>query len=183
LTIKRGSEKGFAEVDGRVVETSREYVERTVYDDHYNLVRKREYVGEVDFGDPVDEEDEEPVQYCPHCLKFANILSKLGPRSWKGQMPVDNDLFCQCFTCGNIYGVHEIAQDSQLKNTVETLDNAFESNQTEIESIPKRTSPAGKKATAKRKRERNRPHHKDPEIDALMRIYGDRVKVVTDSDP
>ena len=43
--------------------------------------------------------------------------------------------------------------------------------------------PQGKKAMEKRRRERNRSHNKDPEIDALMRIYGDRVKVLEDSDP
>lgn len=97
------------------------------------------------------------------------------------QRQSDYESWLQCDQCYNVYAVHEIAQDSQLKNTVETLYNAFEPNQ--IESIPKRTSSAGKKATARRKRERNRPHHKDPEIDALMRIYGDRVTVLQDSDP
>jgi hypothetical protein len=48
---------------------------------------------------------------------------------------------------------------------------------------PKRTSPAGKKASARRNRERTRQHHKDKEIDALMRIYGDRVTVLQDTDP
>lgn len=35
---------------------------------------------------------------------------------------------------------------------------------------------AGQKAAAKRKRNRNKMHE-DPEIDPLMRIYGDRVTV------
>jgi hypothetical protein len=36
----------------------------------------------------------------------------------------------------------------------------------------------------KQTRKRNSPHHyKDPEIDALLGIYGDRVTVVQDSDP
>ncbi len=50
--------------------------------------------------------------------------------------------------------------------------------------MPKRSSAAGKKASAKRNRERNRQHHKDPEIDALLRIYGsDNVHIVEDTDP
>ncbi len=49
--------------------------------------------------------------------------------------------------------------------------------------MPKRSSAAGKKASTIRNRERYRQHHKDPEIDALMRIYGDRVKVLEDTDP
>jgi hypothetical protein len=75
----------------------------------------------------------------------------------------------------NNYALHEIAQDSQL-NTVETLDSPFESNQ--MESIPKRTSPAGIKARKKR----NRPHHKDPEIDSEIRQHGiDAVNIIYDS--
>jgi hypothetical protein len=31
--------------------------------------------------------------------------------------------------------------------------------------------------------ERLRPHHKNPEIDELLRIYGDRVKIFYDSNP
>ncbi|MGH9974183.1 MAG: hypothetical protein ACRD93_09830 [Nitrososphaeraceae archaeon] len=58
-------------------------------------------------------------------------------------------------------------------DTIETVNNPFE-NQSEILGLSKRTSKAGKKATAKRRKERNRPHHyKDPEIDSLLRIYGD----------
>ena len=56
---------------------------------------------------------------------------------------------------------------------LKTVESPFK-NQTEIMGIPKRSSPAGQKAAAKRKRNRNKKHE-DPEIDALMRIYGDRV--------
>ena len=59
-----------------------------------------------------------------------------------------------------------------ITNAVETVESPYE-NQTEIMGIPKRSSPAGQKAAAKRKRNRNKMH--DPEIDALMRIYGERV--------
>ena len=129
-----------------------------------------------------EEDEEEEVQYCPHCLKYSGVKNRLGARILEKGKPIPDDaeLWKMCYVCGKTYALHEIAQDSQLKNTVETLDSPFES-QTQLESIPKRTSPAGEKASAKRNRERNRPHHKDPEIDALMRIYGDRVNILMDS--
>ena len=65
-------------------------------------------------------------------------------------------------------------KEETIKDTIETIDSPFESGKREIIGIPKRNSPAGKKASAKRRRNRNRPHHyKDPEIDSLLRIYGD----------
>ena len=62
-----------------------------------------------------------------------------------------------------------------ITDAVETVDNPFE-NQTEVRGIAKRSSSAGQKAAAKRKRNRNKMHE-DPEIDALIRIYGDHVTV------
>jgi hypothetical protein len=47
-----------------------------------------------------------------------------------------------------------------------------------VHSVPKRSSKEGKKLAEKKQRENNRPHHKDPEIDELLRIYGDRVKII-----
>jgi len=142
---------------------------------------RKNLVGIVDFNED-DPEDEEPVQYCPSCFK-SDRLSKLGPRSWRGQEPEDNELFCQCYFCGEIYGVHEIENQKKLQ-VVELkshiTDNPFEAKQTLTESIPKRTSPAGIKARKKR----NRPHHKDEEIDREIQQHGiDNVNVIYDSDP
>ncbi len=76
-------------------------------------------------------------------------------------------MFLQCYECGNIYPVHEIEKLKKLK--VDTKhhksDNEFEAKEGIVMGIPKRSSPAGKKISAKKRRERNRMHHKDPEID------------------
>jgi len=66
----------------------------------------------------------------------------------------------------------------------QTSDNPFDSQKSVIMSAHKRrNTKTGKKELDKRSRERLRQHHKDPEIDALLRIYGDRVKMLEDSDP
>lgn len=88
-----------------------------------------------------------------------------------------------CYKCGNVFGIHEIAQDSDIRNTVETSDGPFEANETVIGSIPRRTIRAGQQATERRKKDRDRPRHKDADIDKEMAVHGDRVTVVYDSDP
>ena len=158
-------------------------------DRRYHSIKRfgRGGVGIVDFHED-DPEEEEVIQYCPHCLEY-DFHVKLGVRMLKKGEPVppDHDQWLQCHDCGNIYGVHEIEnqkklQVNELKGHV--VDNPFEANQTLTESIPKRTTAAGRKATTKRKKERNRQHHKDIEIDTLLRIYGsDNVHIVEDSDP
>jgi hypothetical protein len=59
-----------------------------------------------------------------------------------------------------------------MKDSIETVDNPFE-NKFHIESIPKRPS----KSIAKRRRNRIKLDD-DPEINDLLRIYGDRVNVL-----
>jgi hypothetical protein len=63
------------------------------------------------------------------------------------------------------------------------LDNPFDTKKSLVTSIPNRTSEEGKKISVRKWREKNRPHHKDKEIDKEMRRHGENVRVVFDSDP
>jgi hypothetical protein len=116
--------------------------------------------------------------WCPHC-KLAGFRVRLGPKILmpnETRQP-DYESWLQCPDCMEVVvAAYVIEHDATIiTDAVETVESPFE-NQTEIMGIPKRSSPAGQKAAAKRKRNRNKMHE-DPEIDALMRIYGDRMTV------
>jgi hypothetical protein len=67
---------------------------------------------------------------------------------------------------------------------VETSDSPFEDqfeDQLKIVSVPTRLREQGKRVRSKRTKKDKSKLHEDSEIDALMRIYGDRVNVVFDS--
>jgi hypothetical protein len=72
--------------------------------------------------------------------------------------------------------IYEVAVDETIKDSVETIDNPFD-NTVHLETIPKRNSPAGKRASAK-KRGNKIKLDDDPEIDTMLRVYGDRVNVL-----
>jgi hypothetical protein len=135
-------------------------------------MRRKTRIGLVDFNDPEDEN--ETVQFCHHCKDYG-ITSKLGPRQVKkGEEPgPDWDMFRQCPACGTIYGLHEVKSEQSVSGFAQTTDNPFESQKGIVMSIPKRSTEAGKRELDKRRRERLRAHHDDPEIDALLRIYGE----------
>jgi hypothetical protein len=71
--MKRGYERGYTEADGRITETSREYVEDYGYDNNFNIVRKRSYVGEIDIYH--DEDEEEQIPYCKKCYLMGIVCS------------------------------------------------------------------------------------------------------------
>jgi hypothetical protein len=80
---------------------------------------KRKGVGVIDF----DEYEDHVDMYCPHCLKYADVKNKLGPRILEKDKPVpeDHEMWQQCYTCGNIYGLHEIAQIHRLRILLKPL--------------------------------------------------------------
>ena len=87
--------------------------------------------------------------------------------------PADYDEWLECGTCGWICPIFEIPHEEEIKDAVETIDNPFESGKFHLESIPSRSSPAGKRASAKRRRNKIRPTN-DKEINELLRIYGEK---------
>jgi hypothetical protein len=93
--------------------------------------------------------------------------------------PEDYDSWLQCPTCYEVIPIYEAEKEATLKNAIETIDDPLE-NKTIIESLPNRTNKKRKKTISKSKR-RSRNKLKlddDPEIDSLLRIYGDRVTVL-----
>lgn len=144
-------------------------------------IKRKGGVGLISF----DEYEDHVDLFCPHCEQYSDTKNRLGARILEKDKPIpeDHSSWLQCYKCGNIYGTHEIAHESDIRDTVETLDCPFEVNETTIESVPKRTSKAGQRDLSKRRKERDRPHHKDADIDREMQRHGDRVTVVYDSDP
>jgi Fe-S-cluster-containing hydrogenase component 2 len=122
------------------------------------------------------EHEIEPV-YCPHCLdRGYKVL--LGPRILQPNepRPADYENWIQCPTCLWICPLHEIAHEEEIKDTMETIDNPFEQGKFILETVYKRNNPKGKKLSAKKRRNKIKLDD-DPEIDALLRAYGDNVKV------
>ena len=88
----------------------------------------------------------------------------------------------ECKDCGLVTPTYVQENDATIiRDDSPTVETPFE-NTIEVIGVPTRTSKVGQKAASKRKRERYGPHHKDKEIDELMRIYGDRVTVLEDID-
>jgi hypothetical protein len=84
------------------------------------------------------------------------------------------ELFRQCATCGTIYGLYEVKTEQSVSGFAPTSDDPFDSQKGIVLSAHKRrNTKAGKRELDKRRRERLRPHDDDPEIDALLRIYGE----------
>jgi hypothetical protein len=132
--------------------------------------------------DDWDDDDPEPI-FCPFCLKRGYQIH-LGPKILMRNEPRPDDYenFLECATCGWICPIYEVEKEATIKDAIETSESLFESK-TIIESLPKRKSKTGKKIAARGGKRKKRMLHEDPEIDALMRIYEDRVKVVYDSNP
>jgi hypothetical protein len=164
--------------------------DRDYYSPGDKLMNRRK-VGMVDFYE--DEDDEyvdgrpDPRKECPHCLEYG-VHVKLGAKIKKpGEKPaVDDDKFRSCYQCGNTFPAHEIEREKFLKSDTEhhKSDNEFEAKESIIMSVPSRSSLDGKKLLENRKRERQRAHHKDLEIDMEIQQHGEEnVHVVYDSDP
>jgi hypothetical protein len=110
----------------------------------------------------------------------ARILKKGEP------IPIDHDQFLQCYECGNVYGKDEIEKLKTLKTDMKhhVESNPFDTKKSIVMGTPKRNSQEGKLISARKKRERQRAHHKDPEIEEVLRIYGEEnVHIIQDSDP
>jgi hypothetical protein len=69
----------------------------------YSTLKRKDMLGIVEFHED-DPEEKEHVQYCPHCLKYANVKNRLGPRAYDKDKPVpeDAELWKMCYTFGII---------------------------------------------------------------------------------
>ena len=129
------------------------------------------------------EYEEDTNVYCPFCLERGykihfggKILMPNEPR------PEDYESWLECATCGFLCPIYQAEPEAEIKDAVETSESPFEAGKFQLETIPKRNSPGGKKAYAKRRRNKIKLDD-DPEINELMRVYGDRVNLVYDSNP
>jgi hypothetical protein len=127
--------------------------------------------------DDFDYEEEDTILWCQMCLKrgYQNrlggkILMPNEPR------PEDYESWLECGVCGWLCPIYQVEQEATIKDAVETNESPFEAGKFILETIPKRSSPAGKRAIAKRSRKKIRLDE-DPEIDELLRIYGDNMTV------
>ena len=81
------------------------------------MIKRRELVEIVDFSDEEFKDDD--IRYCPHCLDYG-FREKLGPRIYPANEPKPNDWenWTMCESCGSIYAVYELENESQIKNVV-----------------------------------------------------------------
>jgi hypothetical protein len=125
-----------------------------------------------------ESEDDIPEDVnCPHCLDRGYKV-RLGGRILEPNEPRPGDYenWLQCPTCLWICPIFEIPKEEEIKDTMETIESPFEQGKFILEIVYKRTSPKGKKLLAKKRRNKIKLDD-DKEIDALLRAYGDRVKV------
>jgi hypothetical protein len=122
------------------------------------------------------------IRECPHCIQYE-IHNKLQPRILKkGEVrPPDYDQFVQCYECGNVFPIYEGHFESKIKDSLETTDNPFESNESIF--LATETRKEQRKKDKKRKGRFSSKEHEDPEIDELLRRYGKNVKIIYDSNP
>ena len=113
------------------VKETRHIIGPDSYDDNFNLKwytselrdKNDNFFAFVDFN----ADDVGKIRECPHCLEFE-IHNKLKPRQLKkGETkPPDYDQFIQCHECGNIFPIYEAHFESEIKDSLETVNNPFE---------------------------------------------------------
>ena len=124
---------------------------------------------------------DETITYCPKC-RAAGFQVKLGPRVLfpNEKRPPDYDRFLQCPDCGEVIAAYVVEHDATIiRDDIETVDNPFESNQSEILGAnPRRTTKGGARAAERRKRNKTK-FHDDPEINETIRKHGsDNVRII-----
>ena len=138
-------------------------------------------------AEDIDWDDyDDTVIFCPSC-ENRGYKNRIGPKILMNNEPRPgnySDLW-ECPVCGLSGDASQIPKEETIKDAVETQDSPYD-DKTIIQSVKRRKSNTGKQITPRgggKRRKKNVLHH-DPEINALMRIYGEQnVKVVYDSDP
>jgi len=140
------------------------------YNDNWDLVNytselrdsKGKFFAFVDFN-----ENEGKIRECPHCLEYE-VHNKLKPRILKkGEVrPPDYDDFVQCWECGNIFPIYQSYPESEIKDSLETVQDPFENSESIFLSTDNR-------ATQRRKGRKHKSRfkigeHQDPEIQAAI---------------
>lgn len=130
----------------------------------------------------MDYYEDQMVMWCPFCKK-AGFNVRLGPKIiMPGQKrEADYDQWLQCPDCYEVVAAHVIEHDASIiRDDIETVESPFENQSVVMGAFPRRT----RKTMAKQARKRNRPQHKDPEIQRELDQHGsDNVHIIQDSDP
>jgi hypothetical protein len=79
----------------------------------------------------------------------------------------------ECGTCGWLCPIYQVEKEATIKDQMETIESPFESGKFHLETVNKRTN----KIISKRSRRKIKLDD-DPEINDILRIFGDRVKVL-----
>jgi hypothetical protein len=128
------------------------------YDDNWKLTRyTSELRNEKDdsFYAFIDfESNEGNIRECPHCLEFG-FHNKLYARVRKEGEPAapDDDQFGSCHECGNTVPIYTAHYESEIKDSLETVQDPFENSESVFLSTDSR-------ATTRRKRERKDEYRK-----------------------
>ena len=110
------------------------------------------------------------IRECPHCLEYG-FHSKLGPKIKKKDEPIapDDDQFASCYSCGNTFPIYESHFESEIKDSLEIVDNPFEESASIFMSVGRR----------KKKDRLNKYQNEDPEIAEEIRKHGsDNVRIL-----
>ena len=135
---------------------------------------QRKGVGIID----VDYYEDEMVMYCPRCKEYG-FRCKLGPKILMPgeQRQPDYENWLQCPDCFEVVAAYVVENDATIiRDEIPTVENPFENTSKIMGANPRRTTIAGQKALAKRRQNRMKLDD-DPEINDLLRIYGDNVTV------
>ena len=91
-------------------------------------------------------------------------------------------MFVQCYECGDIFPIYETHFESEIKDSVETIDNPFENESTFLSTESRKEQRRkGKRPRSKRLKTEE---HEDPEIDMEIQQHGEEnVRIISDSDP
>ena len=141
------------------------------YDNDYKLTR---YTAELrnkhddSFFAFIDfDGDEGSIRECPHCLEYG-FHNKLQPSILKKgeQKSPDYDMSIQCYSCGNVFPIYEAHYESQITDSLETVNDPFESQEPVFLSTDSR-------ATQRKKRERKDQYRKGVHKYKSKRLYYD----------
>ena len=119
------------------------------------------FVNVIDFNG-----DEGRIRECPHCFEygFHYILGPIIKKKGEPRAPND-DQFLSGYECGNTFSIYETHFESKIKDSIETISNAFEGNESIFLSTDNRKTQRRK---GKQKSRFKIGEHKDPEIQAAI---------------
>lgn len=119
------------------------------------------------------------IRECPHCLEYE-IHNKLGPKIKKKDGPVapDDENWLQCWECGGIYAIYQTYPESEIKDSLQTVSNPFEGNESIFLAIETRKEQR-KKGKKRKGRFSYKQENQDPDIQTEIDRHGyDNVRII-----